>query len=160
MKPKIDVNVSWHEPTGSWVAVSADPPARASGNSPRIAVRRLRATLGARTKIRVAIALPAKASAAVERYQAAAADLAERQQRVLDMQIELAQMLIESCGLNRSQSAVVVGMSHSYLARLLDGKRERDASSIAPVDPLTALAEFVADERIGADRFVRKPKRG
>lgn len=153
----ISVVVTWNPPTQSWIAVSLDPPGRAIANGPRTAVNRLHAIVGRKRKLQVAVELPAEAEAAAERYRLAAEDLARRQSHVVTMQLDLARRLIDSCGMNRSEAAVAVGMSNTYLGKLLDGKAAR-APGPPPPDPCAALSAFVADERIGVDRYRPKPK--
>jgi hypothetical protein len=103
------------------------------------------------------VKIPAAAEAAAERYRTAAEDLARRQNHVVAMQFDLACKLIDGCGLNRSEAAIAVGLSNTYLGKLLDGKAER-AHAAPPPDPGAALSAFVADERIGVDRYRPKPK--
>lgn len=152
---KTDIAATWDASTRSWVAVSFDPPARTVASGLRIAVRRLTRNLRRRPAPRVSVELPAAAKAAVERYLDASADLARRQAHVLEMQLELAHVLIENCGLNRSEVAVTVGLSDSHLGKLLDGKLERDAV-YAPHDPAASLSAFVSDERIGKARYGKR----
>ena len=153
----ISVVVTWNLPTRSWTAISLDPPARSSAKGPRTAVNRLHAIVGKRHKLHVTVKIPAAAEAAAERYRVAAEDLTRRQNHVVAMQLDLARRLIEECGLNRSEAAVAVGLSNTFLGRLLDGKAER-ATVPPPPDPGAALSAFVADERIGVDRYRPKPK--
>jgi len=114
--------------------------------SPTIAVNRLKRSIAQRddhARFEVTVELPSVARTAIDRYFAAMADSAEKQQRALSMQVELAELLIERFGLNRTQAAVAVGLSQSHLGKILDGKVLRTVALPKTADPAESIAQFV-----------------
>ena len=114
--------------------------------SPTIAVNRLKRSIAQRDDhacFEVTVELPSVARTAIDRYFTAMAESAEKQQRALSMQVELAELLIERFGLNRTQAAVAVGLSQSHLGKILDGKVLRTVALPQTTDPAESIAQFV-----------------
>jgi hypothetical protein len=146
MKNETEVLVTWQDQTCSWAAVSATPPGRAVAESPRTAVNRLRKRLGSK-KLNITVRMPLATERALARFATTAAAVAEMQTKLQSMQIALAKQMIEQHGLNRIQAGAVVGLSHSFLGKILDGKLARGSLHLPPLDPAAALAEHLADQR-------------
>jgi hypothetical protein len=141
-----NIVVTWHDGQQKWVATSQSPRGKAMAESPTIAVNRLKRSLAQRderARFKVTVELPSGARTAIDRYFSAMAESADRQQKALSMQVELAELFIERYGLNRTQAAVAVGLSQSHLGKILDGKVLRSVSLPKTVDPAESIAEFV-----------------
>lgn len=141
-----NITITWHDGQQKWVAISQSPRCRAMASSPTIAVNRLKRSITHRnglTRFKVTLELPSGARTAIDRYVAAMTASAEMQNKALNMQVELAELLTERYGLNRNQAAVAVGLSQSHLGKILDGKTRRSVALPPAVDPAEMMAEFV-----------------
>lgn len=138
--------VSWLDSQRKWAATSHDPKGKALADSPTIAVNRLKRSLLQRegpAEFAVTLELPSGARSAANRYLGAMNEAAEKQAVALSLQVELAELFIDRYGLNRTQAAAAVGLSHSYLCKILDGKVLRNVSPQSTTDPAVSIAEFV-----------------
>lgn len=141
-----NIVVSWLDGQQKWVATSQSPRGKAIAESPTIAVNRLKRSISQRheqARFTVTVELPSGARTAIDRYFAAMADSADKQQKALNMQVELAELFIEKYGFNRTQAAVAVGLSQSHLGKILDGKVLRNVALPRTIDPAESIAEFV-----------------
>lgn len=157
------LSLSWHDGLRKWVAASQSPEAKAMAASPKTAVNRLKRALSLRglgsVQFEVVVQLPSGAVSAIDRYFAVMADAAEKQRKALEAQIELAELFIDRYGLNRTQAAAAVGLSHSHLGKLLDGKVSRTVALPPSVNPAETIADFVntkATEHTSVARNARK----
>lgn len=141
-----NIVVTWLEGQQKWAATSQSPRGKAIAESPTIAVNRLKRSISQRdeqARFKVTVDLPSGARTAIDRYFAAMAESADKQQKALSMQVELAEVFIEKYGLNRTQAAVAVGLSQSHLGKILDGKVLRNVTLPKAVDPAESIANFV-----------------
>jgi hypothetical protein len=138
--------LSWHDGQQKWAATCQSPRGKALASSPKIAVNRLKRSLAQRqsdARFEVVVQLPSGAQTAIDRYFAALAESAEKQEKALNMQVELAELFIEKYGFNRSQAAAAVGLSHAHLGAILDRKVLRNVALPATVNPSESIAKFV-----------------
>ena len=138
--------LAWLEGQQKWVATSQSPRGKALAKSPKTAVNRLKRSLALRqgdARFEVVVQLPGGAQTAIDSYFAAMAAADETRKTALSMQLELAELFLERYCLNRSQAAAAVGLSHSYLGKILDGKVLRSVTPSQTVDPAESIAEFV-----------------
>ncbi len=138
--------LSWHEGKRTWVAVSQSHDGKATARSPKTAVNRLKKTLAvfdrAPAQFEVVTELPSGALGAVAKYLNTMSEAAEKRRHALTMQVELAQLFITRYGLNRSQAAAAVGLTTSYLGKLLDGKVVR-GDALETRHPAVTISDFV-----------------
>lgn len=144
-----EILVSWHEASRTWVAITATPPTQAKAASPRTAVNRVYRTLftvmGRRAAERATpkVSVPHDVQVAWDKYRRAVTAASDKRRDMLRLQIELGQLLLEKYGLNRSQTAAVIGLTSSYFGKLLDGKKNRNPEEVELMEPAEALAEHV-----------------
>lgn len=153
MTEEIDIIVSWHEPTKSWVAATVSPPTRAKASSPKIAVNRvyraLETIVGRRGSLRAIpkVVVPHDLHAAWKRYRDTSMEAAEKRETMRRSQLELGRLLMEKYGLNRSHAAAIIGLAKSHFGRLLAGKFVRDSEIVELSDPAEALSNHVAKSK-------------
>lgn len=141
------ITLSWHDGKRTWSAVSQPLAAKATARSPKTAVNRLKKSIGLRARgaarFEVVTELPAGALPVVDKYRTTMVEAAEKRRQALHAQLELAQLLIKRYGLNRSQAAAAVGLTTSYMGKILDGKVVRGEASLEPPNPAETISDFV-----------------
>lgn len=150
MTEPIDILVSWHEPSRTWVATTTSPPTQAKAGSPKTAVNRVYRALASVAGRRAAeratpkIIVPNDVQVAWDKYRRAAQIAAEKRREMLRAQLELGKLLLDTYGLNRSQAAAVIGLNSSYFGKVIDGKKPRDSEVVELDSPESALADHVS----------------